>query len=325
MSGLLGGLATALVALGLATAAPAVAAPAPNPQLRAGARPTPAAFAAKQARQSKATKKDRKPPASLRPRALKRAHVPALCGRRAGKLHGGVLPPPKHQDVADIRYVSSVTGRVGPKRSWGAAVFLNCRYEGDQGFVIFYRKGRHGPVYDGEVSLPVLGPPGFTLTTARSLAPTGTGKNAAIRVRTTSSYLGGDEAGPDAELILKPAKRKRIAVISRVVYGPEWFAATQFFPALAAGGDRAWEFAQYHYEDGENWNVATPRDLTPLALNGTCVRRDDGGGNGYGDRPRWECEATSSKTSGVPYFFLEKRPGWQNYAVTYFSIAGIGD
>lgn len=88
--------------------------------------------------------------------ALKSAWVPSLCGQRSGHLVDGEMPgiPAGHGQV-HLRAAKVAFGRFAADGPREAAAGFSC----DQGgvpwpdYVLFYRPGPDGPVYDGKVDL----------------------------------------------------------------------------------------------------------------------------------------------------------------------------
>jgi len=89
-------------------------------------------------------------------KALKSAWVPSLCGQHSGHLVHGKLPGiPSGQGEVRLRADKIAFGRFTTHGPRAAVVAVSC----DRGgvawpdYVVFYRPGAHGPVYDGKIWL----------------------------------------------------------------------------------------------------------------------------------------------------------------------------
>lgn len=230
-------------------------------------------------------------------KALKSAWVPSLCGQRSGHLVDGKMPgiKPSNGEVR-LRTGKVVFGHFAKNGPREAAAAFTC----DQGgvpwpdYVVFYKPGARGPVYDGKVDLGRLHR--FEYGSVRTL------RIADHRATVTWRSGQADECDAcgtaDASAGLRPVAGTKVKVVHQSLYTGRTFAK-RFITAINKGR-RNWA---YHHSTGgtadelRDWYVSGG----PITV-GSCVSSPE-----YAAARR--CKLTDAK--GHHAWVTVQRTGWR--------------
>lgn len=205
-------------------------------------------------------------------KALKSAWVPSLCGQHAGHLVDGKLPGiPVSQGEVRLRSAKVAFGRFRANGPREAAAAFTCNQGGVSWpeYVVFYKPGAHGPVYDGKISVDRIHR--FENGRIRSLR--------IARHRAIATWWTGqaDECAAcgtvDARAALRPGSGTKVGVLARDIYTGRTFAKR--FVAKVNAGRMAW--ARKHARNGTAGSVRHWVKWAGPVKVGKCVTSPDYG------------------------------------------------